>query len=317
MLWLVPLAYFVDLIVGDPQSITHPVIYQGMLIGRLEKKLNNPDHSPLVLKILGILVVAITVGLAYGVTWLAVLLATKLHPLLGLGVAIWLTSTTIAQKGLAQASLPIKKALEKQDLNLARKLTGEIVGRDTTLLDEHELVRATIETVSENTVDGVTSPLFFAFLGGAPLAMAYRATNTLDSMLGYKNERYLHFGWAAARFDDLVNYIPARLSALLLPVAVAVCGLNWRKSIEVIRRDAKKHPSPNSGLMEAGFAGAMEITLGGENIYGGQVSKRALLGDRKRALKDSHIKVAVHLMQVVSLLFMLTGFALSLAIRWI
>ena len=315
--WLVPLAYFVDLVVGDPQNITHPVIYQGRLIAHLEKKLNNPDYPPLILKILGVLVVAITVGLAYWITWFLIFLAGRVHPICGGLVAIWLTSTTIAQKGLAQAALPIAEALQQRDLALARQLTGEIVGRETTHLDEHEIVRATIETVSENTVDGVTSPLFYAFLGGAPLAMAYRATNTLDSMLGYKTPPYLHFGWAAARLDDLVNYVPARLTALILPLAVRFLELDVLGAIRVMKRDARKHPSPNSGLTEAGFAGAMAITLGGENVYGDRITQRALMGEVWRRLESSHILVAVELMQVVACLFFLVGISILLFLRWI
>lgn len=316
-MFFVPLSYLIDQMWGDPPRPTHPVIMQGKLISFLDRKLNKSPYSPKVLKVLGSFTVLITVGLAYFFTWLLIFWATRLHIFIALGVALWLASTTLAQKGLELAALPIKSALEQGDLELARKLTGEIVGRDTTLLNEHELVRAAVETVAENTVDGVTSPLFYAFLGGAPLAMAYRATNTLDSMLGYKNDRYLHFGWAAARFDDLVNYIPARLTALILPLAVAICGLDWRKSREIIKRDAKKHLSPNSGLMEAGFAGGMGITLGGENHYGDQVSYRALLGEISRPLKSEQIEIAVRLMRVVSSLFLVLGFVASLLMEWV
>lgn len=304
MLFLAPLAYLVDLFVGDPDWITHPVVLQGRGIAYLEKKLNRPQYSRRCLMFLGALVVLLIVGGAFMITGLLVALAGKIHPIAGGLIAIWLTSTAIAQKGLAQASVPITKALKGKDLLLARKLTGQIVGRDTTDLDEHELVRATIETVAENTVDAITAPLFYAILGGAPYVMAYRAINTLDSMLGYKNERYIYFGWAAARLDDLANYIPARLSGLVLPLAVALCGLNVSDSIAVMKRDAKKHPSPNSGILEAGFAGAMGITLGGENIYGGQISSRALMGNTKRPLKTEDILVAVRLMKMVSALFL-------------
>lgn len=315
-MFLAPIALFVDCLVGDPQWITHPVILQGRLITYLENKLYRPTYSPLCLKILGAVVVFLTVGGVWITTWLAVSLTRRIHPLFGALVAIWLASTTIAQKGLAMAALPIAKALDEKDIPLAQTLTGQIVGRDTRQLNGHEFTRATIETVAENTVDAITAPLFYALLGGAPLAMAYRAANTLDSMLGYKNERYLDFGFAAARFDDIVNYIPARLSGLLLPLAARFCGLNTKGSWEIMKRDAKKHPSPNSGILEAGFAGAMDITLGGKNVYGEVVSLRALLGDKQVSLLPEHILTAVQLMKVLAGLFVVLVIILAL-MRWI
>lgn len=315
MAFLPPLAYIVDLVVGDPQGVIHPVVLQGRLIAYLENSLNRPTYPQQIQTVLGALVVLLTVGSAWAITWLSVSLASLIHPLLGTVVSIWLTATTIAQKGLAQAALPIARALEANNIPLARTLTGQIVGRDTTHLDSHELARATIETVAENTVDAITAPLFYALLGGAPLAMAYRATNTLDSMLGYKNQRFLHFGFVAARFDDLVNYIPARLSGLHLPLAAKLCGLNAKNSWTIMKRDAKKHLSPNSGITEAGFAGAMGITLGGANVYGEIVSNRAQLGDQQDPLKPEHIFTAVRLMQVLAGLFAVVVTILAL-LRW-
>ena len=317
VLALVPLAYAVDLLIGDPQNITHPVIYIGHMITKLEQLLYNTRFPGSIMKLRGAVVVAFTVGVAYILTWIVLALLEQIHPLLSWLVAIWLISTTIAQTGLARAALPIAQALDRQDLKQARQLTGQIVGRDTEQLDGHELVRATVETVAENTIDGVTAPLFYAFIGGAPLAMAYRAVNTLDSMLGYKNERYANFGWAAARFDDLINVLPARLTALVLPLAVRLCGLNVSGAIGIMRRDAKKHPSPNSGFMEAGFAGAMDITLGGENFYQGKASLRARMGNVRRPLHSGHIRTAVRLMQVVSVLLFVVLFSILVVWRWV
>lgn len=313
----VPFAYAIDLLVGDPQSITHPVIYIGHMIAKLEQLLYDAKLSERTLKLRGAVVVTLTVGAAYILTWTLLVLLGQMHSLLAWLAAIWLISTTIAQTGLARAAFPIAQALDRQDLKQARQLTGQIVGRDTEQLDGHELVRATVETVAENTIDGVTAPLFYAFVGGAPLAMAYRAVNTLDSMLGYKNERYVDFGWAAARFDDLINVLPARLTALVLPLAVRLCGLNVSGAIGIMRRDAKKHPSPNSGFMEAGFAGAMDITLGGENFYQGKASLRARMGNVRCPLHSGHIRTAVRLMQVVSGLFFVVLFSIFVVWRWV
>jgi hypothetical protein len=198
---------------------------------------------------------------------------------------------------------------------LARRKAGEIVGRDTTELDEQEIARAAVETVAENTVDACVAPLFFTLLGGAPGAMAYRAINTLDSMLGHKNATYLHFGWASARLDDLANWLPARLAALIMPLAAACVGRSATQSWRAILRDARKHPSPNSGIPEAAVAGALGIQLGGINFYKGIPEKRALLGEKLRPLERHHIAKAISIMIVTSVLssalFLLAGLALG------
>lgn len=166
-----------------------------------------------------------------------------------------------------------------------------------------------METVAENIVDAVIAPLFFALIGGAPLAMAYRAVNTLDSMVGYKNEKYLHLGWASARLDDLANWIPARLTAGLLTVAAAMFSLQWKQAIKMVKRDARKHPSPNSGFPESAVAGALGIRLGGENSYQGVISFRAFMGDPDRPLEAEDIRVTNRLLVGVSVLFTMLGTA--------
>jgi adenosylcobinamide-phosphate synthase len=181
-----------------------------------------------------------------------------------------------------------------------------VVGRDTGRLDEAEVTRATVETVAENITDGIVSPLFFAALGGVPLAFAYRAVNTLDSMVGYKNDRYLAFGWASARFDDLCNYLPARLTAFfLLLAAFLLPGFSARGAAEALMRDARKHPSPNSGYAEATVAGAMGIRLGGCNYYFGQPSWRAYMGEERERLAARHIKKTIAMMYAVTIFFVI------------
>jgi adenosylcobinamide-phosphate synthase len=178
-----------------------------------------------------------------------------------------------------------------------------IVGRDTETLDEGEITRGTVETVAENIVDAILSPLFFALIGGAPLAMAYRAANTLDSMVGYKNDKYLDLGWASARFDDIANYIPARLSALFIAIASFLLRLPFRRPLRTAARYARLHPSPNSGFPESAVAGALGVQLGGLNYYKGVASDRARMGEPLQPLMAEHIRSTVRLMYASSALF--------------
>lgn len=187
-----------------------------------------------------------------------------------------------------------------------------IVGRDTGHLDSPEIVRGTVETVAENIVDAIISPLFFALLGGAPLAMAYRAVNTLDSMVGYKNDKYRDLGWASARLDDVANYIPARMTALLLTLCAALLRLDWRRCWHTVRRDARLHPSPNSGYPESAVAGALGIRLGGENVYHGVTSFRAYMGDPLRTMEPEDIIVTSRMMMWSSAIFVCICAAVAL-----
>jgi adenosylcobinamide-phosphate synthase len=191
----------------------------------------------------------------------------------------------------------------------ARYKVGWIVGRDTASLTTAEVTRATVETVAENIVDGIISPLFYAVIGGVPLACLYRAVNTMDSMVGYKNEKYRDFGMAAARVDDVFNYIPARITGLLIVLSAALLRHNADGALQTIRRDASKHPSPNSGFSEAGVAGALGVRLGGLNYYGGVASLRAYMGEEKKELNPIHIEQTIHIMYLVTTLFIVAAFA--------
>jgi adenosylcobinamide-phosphate synthase len=192
--------------------------------------------------------------------------------------------------------------LKAGNIEEARGKVSLLVGRDTDILDEAGIVRATVESVAENTVDGVTAPLFFAFLAGPVGAILYKAVNTLDSTFGYKNERYREFGWASARLDDVANYIPARLTAMIIPVAAVILQLSPLNSLRILLRDGKKHPSPNSGLTEAAVAGALKVQLGGLNYYFGQPSMRPTLGDPVKELGKNDILRANALMFVTLIL---------------
>jgi adenosylcobinamide-phosphate synthase len=312
MVVIVLLAYVVDLLVGDPRWIPHPVAIIGKGISRLDKLLRLGSQSKQAMRVKGCLFPIIIVGGVYLLTSGLVWLAFWVSPWLGYALEVWLISTTIATRGLAEAGYGVYKALMQGDLPLARQKLSWIVGRDTMNLDEQEVSRGGIETVAENIVDAVTSPLFYALIGGAPLAMAYRAVNTLDSMVGYKNEKYLHLGWASARLDDVANYVPARLTAPFLVLAALVLGYDAKQAWQITRRDARVHPSPNSGFSEAAAAGALGIRLGGLNYYQGVESFRQYMGDPREEIRAKHIVQTMYLLFASTVLYLLSG----LAIRW-
>ncbi|MFF0829856.1 adenosylcobinamide-phosphate synthase CbiB [Brevibacillus sp. NPDC003359] len=310
--WILCAAYLIDRVVGDPRSLPHPVIIMGWWITRLERVIRSVVKKESHLKLAGILFPLVIVGGSYAVVWLLLWGAVFIHPLLGWILGAWLISTTIATKGLADAGMEIARHLVAGDMEAARRSLSMVVGRDTERLDEPEVCRGAVETVAENIVDAIVSPLIYAAIGGAPLAMAYRAANTLDSMVGYKNEKYMNLGWASARFDDVLNYIPARLTALLLVAASWLQRLDWKQCWAMIRRDAHLHPSPNSGLPEAGVAGALGVQLGGLNYYQGVASNRAKMGDAKRPLQARDIVATIRLMYLVSLLCLLVSMMISI-----
>lgn len=300
----IPMAYLIDLLLGDPRWFPHPVRGMGWAIGRLEGLLRAGRLNE---RLAGCILVLSVVGGTYAVTWILLKWAGRIHPQVGFALSVLLIYTAMAAKSLYQESMGVARFLEEGKIEEARRWVGMLVGRDTQDLDEKEITRAAVETVAENLVDGVTSPLFYAFLGGAPLALAYKAVSTLDSMVGYKNPRYLRFGWASARLDDLANYLPARLTALLIPLAALLCRQDARECWAAIRRDGGKNPSPNSGLSEAGMAGALGIQLGGTNTYGGMPSQKPLIGLPMKPLEVKDIRGANRLMWVTSFLALLLG----------
>ncbi|MBX6353301.1 MAG: cobalamin biosynthesis protein CobD [Thermoflavifilum sp.] len=286
----------VDLCVGDPPRLPHPVVLVGRMISALERRWNISALGDARRRVLGacmaVAVLATVLVLSEAILWLAGLCAAWLHFVL----ALWLSSTTIAWRGLVEAGRDVYRAISRCGLDAGRRAVGRIVGRDTDTLSEPEVVRAAVETLAENIVDAVVSPLLFALVAGAPGALLYRAINTLDSMVGYRNDRFRAFGWASARLDDAANYLPARLTGwLILPLAARVCGLNARQAFRIMRRDARKHPSPNSGFAEAAAAGALGVTLGGLNTYGGVPSLRPRLGEGQRPLEADDIVRMVRL----------------------
>jgi len=300
------LAFLLDLTIGDPPKLPHPVIIIGKAISKLENLMRRVTFSTITERIAGIVLVFIIVSGSYFIATLVLNLLEMVNTWLSWVVGAWIISTTIALKGLAKEGRKIKLLLENENIAAARQQVGYIVGRCTQNLDEKEITRATIETIAENIVDAVIAPLFYAVLGGPALALAYRASNTLDSMCGYKNEKYLYFGWAAARLDDLLNFIPARITGILLVASSWLLRYNSQNAYLIWRRDAKKHPSPNSGIPEACVAGALNIQLGGINIYFGQPKKRAYLGDPIMSLEKTHIQQTINLLYITAWLFLIT-----------
>lgn len=303
------IAYIVDLVVGDPRFLPHPVVIIGKYISRLEKIIRKVFQKEAQLKKAGMLLPLVIVGGTYLVVSLLIYGVGLIHDWLAIALEIWLISTTIAVKGLGEAGMEVYRHLKNNNLVEARRSLGMIVGRDTEHLDESEISRGTVETVAENIVDAIISPLFFAVIGGAPLAMAYRAINTLDSMVGYKNEKYSNLGWASARLDDVANFIPARLTVVALLFVVWIKAFNVRNALKTIIRDARKHPSPNSGFTEAGVAGALGIQLGGLNYYGGIASNRAKMGEPYRKIMADDIINTVRIMMLTAFVF--CGFLLT------
>ncbi len=287
------LAVALDCVLGDPQWFPHPV----RLIGRFATWIENPLRRVCGNAYLaGGVAVALVLLVTGGVTWGVRAGASAVHPILGDCVSIFILYLAFAARDLARHSGVVQDALESGDLVEARRRVGRIVGRDTADLDEGGVARAAVESVAENLVDGVTAPLFFAVLGGPVGAMLYKAVNTLDSMFGYKNARYLEFGWASARLDDVVNFIPARLTAPFVTLAAVLLGLRARGAWRILWRDHDNTPSPNSGLTEAAMAGAMGVQLGGPARYFGQVVMKPTLGDPETPLRREHIGVANRLM---------------------
>jgi len=306
-MFTIVLAFIIDALSGDPDWFPHPVVQIGRLITVAEKRLYNATKPARRQIFAGILLVIFILLVTFIVSWGVVFLFTRVHTVLGILATIILLSTTFAARGLQAAAQEVLLPLKKGDLAAARQAVAMIVSRDTEQMSAGEVARATIETVAENTIDGVTAPIFYALLGGVPLAMLYKAVNTMDSMLGYKNERYLYFGRAAAILDDWANWLPARLTAPAMILAAYCLRYDAKAAFKAMRRDSRLHASPNSGFAEATTAGALNITLGGQSSYFGRISKRPLLWPEGRPPQVLDIEKATKLMRVTSVIFLACG----------
>lgn len=297
----ITLALIIDRIVGDPPDWPHPVRWMGKLISLLEKHLNHENHKRrkgiFLLLILMVVFFAVSLWVSWG--------AYQLHTIIGIIVEACMIASTIAQKDLGTAALRVYQPLAAGDLENARAEVAMIVGRDTDQLDEAEVTRAAVETVAESIGDGITSPLFWAIIGGAPLAIVYRVVNTCDSMIGHKNKRYQDFGWASAKLDDALNWIPSRITTFLMMLTNGTPHLKRKMAFKRWRTDAKKHPSPNSGFFEAAVALFLGVQLGGINYYQGVQSKRAYMGMKRRDLEKKDILHTIKIMHRAVFVFII------------
>ena len=297
--WTVLLpAILLDLILGDPHWMPHPVRWMGAMIAELEKGLRSLlPKTPGGERLGGILMALLVGGTFCGGSALLLWALAQISPWLAWGAEVWLTYQLLAARALERESMAVYPCLVSGDLPAARTAVSRIVGRDTQSLDEAGVAKAAVETVAENTCDGVVAPLIFLWLGGLPLGMLYKAVSTMDSMVGYRNARYQFFGWAGARLDDLFNLIPARLAGLSMCLAAAVLpGYSGRGSLRIFLRDRKQHKSPNSAHTEAACAGAMDIQLAGDASYGGKLVQKPTLGDPLRPVEPQDIPRACRLM---------------------
>lgn len=304
-------AVIIDWILGDPYWFPHPVIYIGKLIKFLENKGRSVCKTPKALKAWGGFIVIIVCLVSFSIPF-TILRITSPLPWLYHSFNIFMLWTTLAARSLHKEGIKVYHSLEREDLEDARLKLSYIVGRDTKNLSSEEIIRADVETIAENTSDGIIAPLFFAALGGVPLAMLYKGVNTMDSMLGYLNEKYRHIGFFPAKTDDVFNFIPARITGLLMCVSAPVVNGNMIRSLKIMIRDRKNHKSPNCAYPEAAAAGAMNVQLGGSNIYFGEAMVKPTIGDAVKRLTRSHIRDTVTLMYSAEILFILIYVAIIL-----
>lgn len=317
------IAYILDLIIGDPIWLPHPVRFIGWLIKNCEKLFRrivnkmSKNIKPNLEIIAGGIMTAFVLISVFSIVYIILRAALSINIILYHVLNTYFIYSSFAAKCLADEALKVYRALKDNDLNRARHQLSMLVSRETHNLEQKDIIRGVVETIAENTVDGVLSPLIYAATGtlfgiGAPLVYAFKAISTLDSMVGYMNDKYIYFGRASARLDDLANYIPARLSGLFIPAAAFICGKNYKKSFSVMLRDRRNHKSPNCAYPESAVAGALGIKLGGDSIYFGQIVKKPTIGDEEKELEVSDIADAVRLMYVASFL----GFGLCLVLIW-
>lgn len=298
-------AFLLDLILGDPPGWPHPVRLIGRLIAFLSVAARGVFRTPTTLRLAGVGIVVLVVGLSWAAAAGLLAAAGAVAPEVGAAVGVVLAYTTLAVRSLYDETWRVVLALKENDLPRARKLLSLVVGRDTNHLDRSGVIRAVLETVAENLSDGVIGPLFYLALGGPALAMAFKAVSTLDSMIGYKDDRYRDLGWAAARTDDWANLIPARISAALITLSAIILRLDARGAARTWFRHGGRHSSPNAGRPEAALAGALRVHLGGPSIYGGRVVLKPTLGFSSDPLEERHVRQAEQVLFVSSALMLL------------
>ncbi|WP_102401584.1 adenosylcobinamide-phosphate synthase CbiB [Haloimpatiens massiliensis] len=304
------IAVAIDWLIGDPYGFPHPVIYIGKFIRCLEKTFRKISKSPRQLKFFGGIIVILVAGISFAIPYF-ILKFTEKIPLLHHIINILILWTTIACKCLKDEAIKVCRSLKNGDIEDARLKLSYIVGRETKHLSEDEVIRADVETVAENTADGVIAPLIFAMIGGAPLAMMYKGINTMDSMLGYLTKEYKDIGYFPAKVDDVFNLIPARVTGILMCFVSPLVGGNIVKSFKIMIRDRKNHKSPNCAYPEAAAAGAMRVQLGGINTYFGEVIYKPTIGDKIIELTKEHIVDVIKLMYFSEMLMLIIYIVVS------
>ena len=297
-------AVLLDWAIGDPYWFPHPVIYIGKIIKALENFFRNRVKSESGLRIAGGTIVIVVAAISFFIPFGILMLVEKtswLHHIINI-LILW---TTLAARCLHKEGIKVYHSLKTKDLEDARIKLSYIVGRDTKELSVKEIIRADVETIAENTSDGIIAPMFFVLLGGAPLAMMYKSINTMDSMLGYMNEKYRYIGYFPAKTDDVFNFIPARLTGVFICLTAPFVGGNIFNSFKIMLRDRKNHKSPNCGYPEAAAAGAMGIQIGGTNSYFGEVMYKPTIGDKTKELMDYHIKDCIKVMYATEAIMLL------------
>jgi adenosylcobinamide-phosphate synthase len=311
------LGFLLDLLWGDPSWAPHPVRGMGALISLLEGGLRRVfPKTPGGERLAGLVLVALVLGISTGAALLLLMLCGRVSLWLAFGVETLLCYQMLAARSLRDESTKVYRALTQGTLEDARRAVSMIVGRDTQRLDEQGVVRAAVETVAENASDGVVAPLLFLALGGAPLGVLYKAANTMDSMVGYRNEKYLNFGRCAARLDDILNFLPARIAGVLMCLGAALAGFDGRNAWRIFRRDRKNHKSPNSAHTEAATAGALHVRLAGNNYYFGQLVEKPTIGDDDRPVEPGDILGANRIMYATALLCLLLCAVIPLLALW-
>lgn len=308
------IAYVLDLIFGDPQNIIHPVQVIGKMINIGEKSLLRKKHeSERKYKFFAGMILNITViSLTYGITYLIRRISEK--SIIFMITEIYLMYTIFSINSLAREGNRVYNILKEGNIERARKDLSYLVSRDTETMDEKMIMRSTMETISENTVDGIVAPMMYMFLGGLPLSMTYKAINTFDSMVGYKNEKYMDFGKFSAKLDDVANFIPARITGILIVIASMILGYDYENSLKIFIRDRKNHSSPNSGHAEAGVAGALGVQFGGRVSYFGKEVDKPVIGDKIKDFELEDIKKNIKIMYVASFLSLIVFSVISLGI---
>ena len=307
------IGFIIDFFVGDPHAIPHPVVAIGKLIAFLDKKLRigNSDKRDI---LHGLWTVLIVVSVSVAVPAFILFVMWRIHPVVYLIVSSIMCAQIIAARELVRECRIVEKALVKDDIEAARKAVSYVVGRDTEALDKAAICRAAVETIAENGSDGVIAPIFWMLLFGAPGGFFYKAVNTMDSMLGYKNEKYLYFGRAAARTDDVVNFIPSRISAILMILSCPLCHLDGRNAWRIFCRDRFKHTSPNAAQTESVFAGALNVRLNGPAFYGGVLHDKEWLGDDIQPIEPDDIERSGRLMYTASCMMLVIGVLLRIGV---